>query len=68
LIKNYLLQGKKDESLLTTWQDSVESIEEYLLSPTAQDPSIQFVAMMTDSSIYYSSQELVKPLFYIIIF
>ncbi|KAG0750042.1 hypothetical protein G6F57_007316 [Rhizopus arrhizus] len=59
LIKNYLLQGKKDESLLTTWQDSVESIEEYLLSPTAQDPSIQFVAMMTDSSIYYSSQELI---------
>ncbi|PHZ07703.1 seven-hairpin glycosidase [Rhizopus microsporus ATCC 52813] len=59
LIKNYLLQEKKDESLFETWQDSVESMEEYMLSPTAEDPSIQFVSMISNSSVYYVSQELI---------
>ncbi|RCI02895.1 maturation of Asn-linked oligosaccharides protein [Rhizopus stolonifer] len=59
LIKNYLLQEKKDISLLNTWKSTVDSIQEYMLSPTAQDPSIQFVAMLTNSSVYYVSQELI---------
>ncbi|KAG1298457.1 hypothetical protein G6F66_001703 [Rhizopus arrhizus] len=59
LIKNYLLQESKDKDLLTTWQNSVESIEKYLLSPTAKDPSIQFVAMLSINSVYYASQELI---------
>lgn len=64
LIKNYLLQEKKDISLLNTWKSTVDSIQEYMLSPTAQDPSIQFVAMLTNSSVYYVSQELVKIIFF----
>lgn len=64
LIKNYLLQESKDKDLLTTWQNSVESIEKYLLSPTAKDPSIQFVAMLSINSVYYASQELVRCFFF----
>ncbi|KAG1442910.1 hypothetical protein G6F56_010870 [Rhizopus delemar] len=59
LIKNYLLQQDKDENLFKAWQDSVESIEDYMLSPTKQDPLIQFVAMISSQSIYYLSQELI---------
>lgn len=66
LIKNYLLQEEKDESLFETWQDSVESMEEYMLSPTAEDPSIQFVSMISNSSVYYVSQELVTIVTYLL--
>lgn len=59
LIKNYILQNKENDDLLHIWQDSVESIENYMLSPTAQDPRIQYVAMISNSTVYYSSQELV---------
>lgn len=66
LIKNYLLQEEKDESLFETWQDSVESMEEYMLSSTAEDPSIQFVSMISNSSVYYVSQELVTIITYLL--
>lgn len=65
LIKNYLLQNKQNRDLLTTWENSVESIEEYMLSPTAENPDIKFVAQIGNDTVYYSSQELVrKPLLY----
>ena len=60
LIKNYILQNKENDDLLHIWQDSVESIENYMLSPTVQDPSIKYVAMISNSTVYYSSQELVR--------
>ncbi|EPB86576.1 hypothetical protein HMPREF1544_06650 [Mucor circinelloides 1006PhL] len=59
LIKNYILQNKENDDLLHVWQDSVESIENYMLSPTVQDPSIKYVAMISNSTVYYSSQELI---------
>ncbi|KAI8647364.1 glycoside hydrolase [Parasitella parasitica] len=59
LIKNYVLQNKENKDLLRVWQESVESIETYMLSPTAQDPSVQFVAIISGNKIYYSSQELI---------
>lgn len=59
LIKNYILQNKENDDLLNVWQDSVESIENYMLSPTAEDPRIQYVAMISNSTVYYTSQELV---------
>lgn len=58
LIKNYILQDKQDDALLNMWQQSVESIEKYMLSPTAEDPSIQYVAMISNSTVRYASQEL----------
>ncbi|KAI9362749.1 glycoside hydrolase [Pilaira anomala] len=59
LIKNYMLQVDKSEAQKLTWQNSVESIEEYMLSPTSQNPDIQYVAMIGNSSVYYVSQELI---------
>ncbi|KAI9486361.1 MAG: glycoside hydrolase [Benjaminiella poitrasii] len=59
LIKNYILQNNANGDLLSTWQNSVESIEKYMLSPTAENPLIQFIAMISNSTIYYSSQELI---------
>ncbi|KAI7907019.1 glycoside hydrolase [Cokeromyces recurvatus] len=59
LIKNYLLQNKENGDLLNTWQKSVESIEKYLLSPTVEDPQIQFVASVRNSTIYAMSNELI---------
>jgi mannosyl-oligosaccharide alpha-1,2-mannosidase len=62
LIKNYILQNKENNALLNTWQNSVESAENYLLSPTAEDPRIQYVAMVSNSKVYYVAQELVISL------
>ncbi|KAG2204758.1 hypothetical protein INT46_006151 [Mucor plumbeus] len=59
LIKNYILQNKENNALLNTWQNSVESAENYLLSPTAEDPRIQYVAMVSNSKVYYVAQELI---------
>lgn len=55
-----MLQVDKSEAQKLTWQNSVESIEEYMLSPTSQNPDIQYVAMIGNSSVYYVSQELVS--------
>lgn len=60
LIKNYMLQNDKNEDHKTTWEESVESIEKYMLSPSKENPDIKFVAMIGDKSVYYSSQELVS--------
>ncbi|KAI9275413.1 glycoside hydrolase [Sporodiniella umbellata] len=59
LIKTYLLQKEGEDILLSKWIDAVDSIQRYMLSPTAQDPSVEFVAMVTNSTVYYSSQELI---------
>ncbi|GAA5811297.1 hypothetical protein MFLAVUS_004730 [Mucor flavus] len=59
LIKNYILQTDKNEDHKLTWQNSVESIEEYMLSPTSQNPDIKYVAMIGNHSVYYTSQELI---------
>ncbi|KAI7894077.1 glycoside hydrolase [Mucor mucedo] len=59
LIKNYLLQTDRNERHKEVWQNSVESIEEYMLSPTLQNPDIKYVAMIGNSTVYYSSQELI---------
>ncbi|GAA5801368.1 hypothetical protein HPULCUR_006814 [Helicostylum pulchrum] len=59
LIKNYILQTDKNEDHKLTWQNSVESIEEYMLSPTSQNPDIKYVAMIGNNSVYYTSQELI---------
>lgn len=55
-----MLQEDKNEDLKSVWEDSVESIEKYMLSPTKENPDIKFVAMIGDRSVYYSSQELVS--------
>lgn len=60
LIKNYLLQNKENEDLLKVWEDTVENTEKYMLSPTAENPNIKFVAQIGNDTVYYSSQELVK--------
>jgi hypothetical protein len=62
LIKNYILQKGKNRDLLNIWEDAVESIEEYMLSPTAENPNIKYVTMISNSTVHYSSQELVSVL------
>lgn len=62
LIKNYILQNKENDVLLNTWQNSVESVENYMLSPTAEDPQIQYVATIGNNKVYYVAQELVISL------
>ncbi|KAI8378102.1 glycoside hydrolase [Choanephora cucurbitarum] len=58
LIKNYLLDNKKKPELLKMWQTSVESMDDYMLTPTAEDPEIQFVPAVIDNKLKYYSQEL----------
>lgn len=59
MIKNYLLQTNRNERHKEVWQSSVESIKEYMLSPTLQNPEIKYVAMIGNSTVYYTSQELI---------
>ncbi|KAG0164575.1 maturation of Asn-linked oligosaccharides protein [Apophysomyces sp. BC1034] len=59
LMKNYILLGGSDKKLLETWMDTVESTQKYLLSPTKQDPNVQFVAMINDDTKLYQSDELI---------
>lgn len=59
LIKNYILQTEKNEAHKEMWQNSVESVQKYMLSPTLQNPDIQYVAMIGNSTVYYTSQELI---------
>jgi mannosyl-oligosaccharide alpha-1,2-mannosidase len=60
LIKNYILQNDKNDGHKQIWEDSVESIEKYMLSPTLQNPNVKYVAMIGNSTVYYTSQELVR--------
>ncbi|KAI9490284.1 glycoside hydrolase [Zychaea mexicana] len=59
LIKNHVLLGGSKENLLNSWIEAVDSIQKYLLSPTAEDPSIQFVATSTNGTVGYRSDELI---------
>ncbi|KAI8388763.1 glycoside hydrolase [Radiomyces spectabilis] len=60
LIKNYILLGGSDPKLLSTWKQSVESIEKYLLTSTAENPRIKFVGMIDgQGQPVYVSQELI---------
>ena len=60
LIKNYVLADKPDGKLLDAWVKAVNSIEQYLLSPTQEDPNVQFVATITNMTVKYQSDELVR--------
>ncbi|ORZ02973.1 glycoside hydrolase [Syncephalastrum racemosum] len=55
---NALLSGAKQD-WIDTWEDSVDSIQKYLLSPTKEDPSIQFVAAINNHTVSYATQELI---------
>ncbi|KAI9317431.1 glycoside hydrolase [Dichotomocladium elegans] len=57
LAKNYLYLG--DPTLMEAWTNAVQSIQKYLLSPTEQDPSIQYVATITNGTVGYTSDELI---------
>ncbi|KAI7847141.1 glycoside hydrolase [Circinella umbellata] len=59
LIKNYILSEKQDEKVLEAWVNAVNSIEKYLLSPTQEDPNVQFVATITNMTVKYQSDELI---------
>lgn len=59
LIKNYMLQTTKNEAHKKTWQNAVESIQKYMLSPTLQNPKIQYISIIENGEIYYISQELI---------
>lgn len=57
LPKTFLLTG--NSRYMDAWAKAVESIQKFLLSPTAQDPNIQFVASITNGTVSYASDELV---------
>ncbi|KAL0079599.1 glycoside hydrolase [Phycomyces blakesleeanus] len=60
LVKNSILLGDSaNPDLMNTWTNSVRSMHDYLLSPTLEDPSIQFIPMVTENGVSYSSQELI---------
>ncbi|KAI8973528.1 glycoside hydrolase [Mycotypha africana] len=59
LIKDYLLQTDRNEKVLEAWETSVDSMREYMLSPTTEDPDTQFVAMISNNTVFYNSQELI---------
>ncbi|KAI8139149.1 glycoside hydrolase [Fennellomyces sp. T-0311] len=59
LSKNYVLLGGKNKGILDAWVKAVNSIEDYLLSPTQEDPTIQFVATITNNTVSYVSDELI---------
>lgn len=59
LSKNYILLGGSNQKLMDTWVKSVNSIKTYLLSPTAENPNIKYVASINNSTVTYSSDELV---------
>ncbi|KAI9247467.1 glycoside hydrolase [Phascolomyces articulosus] len=59
LIKNYVISEKPNKDILNAWVAAVNSIEDYLLSPTKEDPSIQFIASITNQTVNYQSDELI---------
>ncbi|KAI7887171.1 seven-hairpin glycosidase [Lichtheimia hyalospora FSU 10163] len=57
LPKTFLLTG--NSRYMDAWTKAVDSIQKFLLSPTAQDPNIQFVASITNGTVSYTSDELI---------
>lgn len=53
------MQSDKNPDHKQIWEETVDSIEKYMLSPTLENPDIKYVAMIGNSTVYYSSQELI---------
>lgn len=59
LLKNYLLLGQTDKSLLSSWETSVESMEKYLMQKDAYH-DYTYLSQIINGTNYATSGELVS--------
>ncbi|KAJ2955701.1 hypothetical protein NQZ79_g8329 [Umbelopsis isabellina] len=58
LLKNYLLLGQTDKSLLSSWETAVESMEKYLMQQDAYH-KYTYLSQITNGTNYATSGELI---------
>ncbi|CAO3663738.1 unnamed protein product [Umbelopsis vinacea] len=58
LLKNYLLLGQKDQSLLSSWETAVDSMQKYLQQQDDRHP-FTYLAELNNGTAYSNSGELI---------
>jgi hypothetical protein len=59
LLKNYLLLGQKDKSLISSWETAVDSMQKYLQQQDDRHP-FTYLAELNNGIAYSNSGELVR--------